>query len=61
VATRLNEKLGLIYEEVERVFTQFYDYVEREEQAVQPVIDHYHQIKAEAQTLFGQVEQLLTA
>jgi GTPase SAR1 family protein len=59
VATRLNEKLGLIYEEVERIFTQFYDYVEREEQAVQPVIDHYHQVKAEAQALFSQLEQFL--
>ncbi|MGB3309166.1 MAG: dynamin family protein [Nodosilinea sp.] len=53
VAGRLNEKLGIIYEEVERIFTQFYDYVEREEAAVQPVIDQYTAIKQEAAGLFG--------
>ncbi len=53
VASRLNEKLGLIYEEVERIFTQFYDYVEREEAAIQPVIDRYRAIQQEATELFG--------
>lgn len=53
IASRLNEKLGLIYEEVERIFTQFYDYVEREEAAVQPVIDQYGAIQQEARALFG--------
>ncbi|MBD2113609.1 MULTISPECIES: dynamin family protein [Cyanophyceae] len=53
VASRLNEKLGLIYEEVERIFTQFYDYVAREEEAVQPVIDQYTAIKQEAAALFS--------
>jgi predicted GTPase len=59
IAIRLNEKLGIIYEEVERIFTQFYDYVEREAEAVEPVIDHYTAIKAEAQTLFGSMERRL--
>jgi GTPase SAR1 family protein len=53
IAIRLNEKLGLIYEEVERIFTQFYDYVEREEAAVQPVIDQYTAIKQDAAGLFS--------
>ncbi|WOD40547.1 dynamin family protein [Nodosilinea sp. E11] len=53
IATRLNEKLGIIYEEVERIFTQFYDYVEREEAAVQPVIDQYTAIQQEAAGLFS--------
>ncbi|MGB3137534.1 MAG: dynamin family protein [Nodosilinea sp.] len=53
IASRLNEKLGLIYEEVERIFTQFYDYVEREEAAVQPVIDQYTAIQQEAEALFS--------
>ncbi len=53
IASRLNEKLGIIYEEVERIFTQFYDYVEREEAAVQPVIDQYQAIKQEAAGLFS--------
>jgi len=53
VAGRLNEKLGLIYEEVERIFTQFYNYVEREEAAVQPVLDQYQAIQQEATALFS--------
>jgi uncharacterized protein YdiU (UPF0061 family) len=53
VASRLNEKLGLIYEEVERIFTQFYDYVEREEAAVQPVLEQYQAIQQEAAGLFS--------
>jgi hypothetical protein len=53
IASRLNEKLGIIYEEVERIFTQFYDYVEREEAAVQPVIDQYQAIRQEAEALFS--------
>ncbi|HIK43975.1 MAG TPA: dynamin family protein [Leptolyngbyaceae cyanobacterium M65_K2018_010] len=59
IATRLHEKLGLIYEEVERIFTQFYDYVEREEEAIQPVINQYAAIKTEAQTLFRTLDQRL--
>lgn len=59
IATRLNEKLGLIYEEVERIFTQFYDYVEREEDAVQPIINQYRGIQSEAQGLFGEMESRL--
>ena len=59
ITVRLNEKLGIIYEEVERIFTQFYDYVEREEQAVQPVIDQYTTIKTEAETLFSSMESRL--
>jgi GTPase SAR1 family protein len=61
VTTRLNEKLSLIYEEVERIFTQFYDYVEREEQAVQPIIDQYTTIKTEAETLFNDMDNRLLA
>ncbi|MGG6239544.1 dynamin family protein [Nodosilinea sp. AN01ver1] len=53
IASRLNEKLGIIYEEVERIFTQFYDYVEHEEAAVQPVIDQYTAIQQEAAGLFS--------
>lgn len=59
IASRLNEKLGIIYEEVERIFTQFYDYVEREEQAIQPIIDQYSAIKTDAEMLFGSMEKRL--
>jgi GTPase SAR1 family protein len=59
VTTRLNEKLSLIYEEVERIFTQFYDYVEREENAVQPVLDQYKAIQQDAETLFASMPHRL--
>jgi hypothetical protein len=59
IATRLNEKLDLIYEEVERIFTQFYDYVERETEAVEPVLSQYHALETEATTLFSRLEQRL--
>lgn len=55
VSDRLNQKLSLIYEEVERIFVQFYDYVEREKAEVQPVIEQYSAIQLEAQQLFSQM------
>lgn len=53
VTDRLHQKLGLIYEEVERIFVQFYDYVEREEQAISPIVEQYEAIQADARQLFG--------
>ncbi|MBT9311129.1 dynamin family protein [Leptothoe kymatousa] len=55
VADRLNQKLSLIYEEVERIFVQFYDYVERETEAVAPVLDQYDAIQTEAKDLFNEM------
>ncbi|MGD1854718.1 MAG: dynamin family protein [Leptolyngbyaceae cyanobacterium] len=52
VADRLNQKLSLIYEEVERIFVQFYDYVERETADVTPVVEQYDAIQAAAAQLF---------
>lgn len=61
VTDRLNQKLSLIYEEVERIFVQFYDYVERETDAVAPVIDQYDTIQTDAKELFNEMatQQLL--
>ncbi|MBD0334753.1 MAG: dynamin family protein [Cyanobacteria bacterium Co-bin13] len=56
VSTRLSEKLGIISEEVERTFFQFYEYVEREEQAVAPVLERYRAVEAQAQALFSQMD-----
>jgi hypothetical protein len=53
VSDRLNQKLSLIYEEVERIFVQFYDYVEREEQEIGPILDKYKAIQNNAQQLFS--------
>lgn len=55
VTDRLNQKLSLIYEEVERIFVQFYDYVERENIAVSPVIEQYDAIQTEAKELFNEM------
>ncbi|MEM9806194.1 MAG: dynamin family protein [Cyanobacteria bacterium P01_D01_bin.56] len=55
VTDRLNQKLSLIYEEVERIFVQFYDYVERENTAVSPVLEQYDDIQAEAKELFNEM------
>lgn len=59
VTVRLTEKLGVIYEEVERVFVSFYDYVERQEQAVAPVLQRYQAIQQLSQELFHDLEQRL--
>ena len=55
VTDRLNQKLSLIYEEVERIFVQFYDYVDRETDAVAPVIDQYNAIQTDAKQLFNEM------
>ena len=55
VTARLNQKLSIIYEEVERIFVQFYDYVEREEEAIAPVLTQYRTIQTDAQQLFSQM------
>jgi predicted solute-binding protein len=56
VTERLNQKLNLIYEEVERIFVQFYDYVDREEQEIAPILEQYRTIQVEAQQLFSRLE-----
>lgn len=60
VSDRLNQKLSLIYEEVERIFVQFYDYVEREEQEIGPILERYKSIQTNAQQLFSQMAIKLT-
>lgn len=56
VTDRLNQKLSLIYEEVERIFVQFYDYVEREQQEIAPLVERYHAIQTESDQLFHQLK-----
>jgi GTPase SAR1 family protein len=59
VTNRLSEKLSLIYEEVERIFVQFYDYVEREEQEIGPILSEYKTLQADSQELFGKISSQL--
>lgn len=60
VSDRLNQKLSLIYEEVERIFVQFYDYVEREEQEIGPILERYKAIQTNAQQLFSEMATKLS-
>ncbi|MEM7796543.1 MAG: dynamin family protein [Cyanobacteria bacterium P01_C01_bin.118] len=55
VTDRLNQKMSLIYEEVERIFVQFYDYVERETAAVAPVLKQYDAIQTDTRHLFNEM------
>jgi GTPase SAR1 family protein len=59
VTDRLNQKLSLIYEEVERIFVQFYDYVEREEQEIGPILERYQAIQTNGQKVFSEMETKL--
>lgn len=59
VTERLNQKLSMIYEEVERTFVQFYDYVEREDAAIRPVVERYRTIQTDAQQLFSKMTNQL--
>ena len=59
VTDRLNQKLSLIYEEIERIFVQFHDYVQREEQEIEPILDRYKAIQTNAQTVFSEMETKL--
>jgi ribosome biogenesis GTPase A len=59
VTDRLNQKLSLIYEEVERIFVQFYDYVEREEQEIGPILERYQAIQTNGQKVFSEMKTKL--
>lgn len=51
LSAKLNSKLDIIYEEIERNFVNIYDYVEAEEQKVLPLVDRFKQIEREAEQL----------
>ncbi|MBE9047697.1 dynamin family protein [Pleurocapsales cyanobacterium LEGE 10410] len=51
LSAKLNSKLDIIYEEIERNFINIYDYVEQEEQKIAPLIDKFEQVEREAQQL----------
>ena len=48
---KLNSKLDIIYEEIERNFVNIYNYVEAEEQKILPLIDRFQEIEQEAKHL----------
>ncbi|MEO1004520.1 MAG: dynamin family protein [Cyanobacteria bacterium J06638_38] len=51
LSTKLNSKLDIIYEEIERNFISIYNYVEAEEQKVLPLVEQFQQIEQSAKQL----------
>ena len=51
LSAKLNSKLDIIYEEIERNFANIYSYVRAEEQKVIPLVDQFKQIEQEAKQL----------
>ena len=56
---KLNEKLGIIYDDLERVCAPLYDDVDQEEREIRPLLDSYETICADAKRLFSQSHDLL--
>ena len=59
ITERLNEKLSIIYDDLERECTQFYDDVIQEEQEIKPVVNSYAAIQANFQLLLAKSHGLL--
>ena len=51
LSAKLNSKLDIIYEEIERNFVNIYDYVENEEQKISPLINQFEQIELKQKQL----------
>ncbi|MEM7762117.1 MAG: hypothetical protein AAF298_28970, partial [Cyanobacteria bacterium P01_A01_bin.40] len=51
LSTKLNSKLDIIYEEIERNFINIYNYVEAEEQKVLPLVEKFQQIEQAAKQI----------
>ena len=51
LSAKLNSKLDIIYEEIERNFTNIYDYVAEEEQKILPLVEQFNKIEADAKQL----------
>ncbi|MEL6382718.1 MAG: hypothetical protein AAFQ89_09630, partial [Cyanobacteria bacterium J06626_18] len=60
VNQRLNEKLNLIYDDLERECSRFYDDVAQEEAEIAPLIETYEAIQADSEQLFAKVPRLLS-
>ena len=51
LSAKLNFKLDIIYEEIERNFTNIYNYVAEEEQKISPLVEQFNKIEADAKQL----------
>ena len=53
ISTKLNSKLDIIYEEIERNFLDIYNYVTAEEAKILPLVASFDKITTKAKTLFS--------
>ena len=51
LSAKLNSKLDIIYEEIERNFINIYNYVDAEEEKILPLVDRFEQIERKAEQL----------
>ena len=56
ISNKLNSQLSIIYEEIERNFLDIYDYVEKEEQNITPLVKRYAQIQERSTKLFSDIQ-----
>ncbi len=58
VSERLNDKLGVIYTEINRSFADLYAYVEQERISIAPLIEQFDQIQQSTRSLSRDIQQL---
>lgn len=58
VSDRLNDKLSVIYAEIDRSFTDLYAYVEQERTSIDPLIQQFEQIQQSTRSLSRDIQQL---
>ncbi|MEO1401693.1 MAG: dynamin family protein [Cyanobacteria bacterium J06635_1] len=56
---RLNQKLGLIYTDLERECSQFYADVDQEEREIKPILEKFAIIQSESKQVFNQLQPSL--
>ena len=56
ISNKLNSQLSIIYEEIERNFIDIYNYVEKEEENILPLVEQYQQIQARSTKLFTAIQ-----
>ena len=56
ISNKLNSQLSIIYEEIERNFLDIYNYVEKEEEHILPLVEQYQQIQGRSTELFSEFQ-----
>ena len=56
ISNKLNSQLSIIYEEIERNFISIYDYVDKEEKSIIPLVEKYQKIQERSTKLFNNIQ-----